>query len=376
MTTTPQSAQPATLLLTGATGFLGGAIMARLIEGDQWDNTLFLVRAATPEEGLARLTAVLRRFEVPERLLWRFSLSQVVCGDLGNVDDYINDERLAKVTHVINCAAIASFGKNPLIWATNVEGTENFATLLHRRAKLQRFVHVGTAMVCGPEATTPVHEAVDPGQDITHLVEYTESKIEAERRLRAIPGLPLVVARPSIVVGHTHLGCKASGSIFWVFRMALAMGCFTCDFDEKIDVIPVDYCADALLLLARKPELAHDLYHLSAGTDCASSFREIDAAIAEATGRPRHDHYRRLPFDALAAMSPRFQDYFGPCNKRIMLRAIRTYGDFAELGLLFDASRLRDEGMPPPPRFNTYAGLCAATSKGSTIAEQMTVDFK
>jgi len=75
MTTTPQSAQPATLLLTGATGFLGGAIMARLIEGDQWDNTLFLVRAATPEEGLARLTAVLRRFEVPERLLWRFSLS-------------------------------------------------------------------------------------------------------------------------------------------------------------------------------------------------------------------------------------------------------------------------------------------------------------
>ena len=53
----------ASLAVLTATGFLGGAIMARLIEGDQWDNTLFLVRAATPEEGLARLTAVLRRFE-------------------------------------------------------------------------------------------------------------------------------------------------------------------------------------------------------------------------------------------------------------------------------------------------------------------------
>ncbi|MBA3996173.1 MAG: NAD(P)H-binding protein [Candidatus Accumulibacter sp.] len=364
------------ILVTGASGFLGGAVMAQLIETPLWDSCLFLVRASSPEEGLARLVANLRRFSVPEAQLWRFALAQVICGDLGNVDDYAADERLTRVTHVINCAAIASFGKNPLIWATNVESTVAFAECLHAKARLQRFIHVGTAMVCGPEARSPVSETDDPGRDIRHLVEYTESKIEAERRLRALPGLPLVVARPSIVVGHTQLGCQPSGSIFWVFRMALAMGCFTCDFDERIDVIPVDYCANALLHLALKPQLANDLYHISSGPDDSCSFRQIDAAMAEATRRPRHDHYRRLGYDALAAMRPHFDDYFGRCNKRIMLRAIRTYGDFAELGLLFDNRRLLAEGMAPPLRFDRYVGLCAQTSGAQTIAEQMTVDFK
>lgn len=368
--------QNSRILVTGASGFLGGAIMAELIQSAHWERCLFLVRAPSAEEGLARLVENLRGFDVPEALTWRLSLGNILCGDLVNADLFAADPRIAEVTHVINCAAIASFGNNPLIWTTNVDSTVAFAECLMERAPLQRFIQVGTAMVCGPDAHSPVFESDEPGKDIRHLVEYTQSKIEAERRLRQVAGLPLVVARPSIVVGHTQLGCRPSGSIFWVFRMALAMGCFTCEFDEKIDVIPVDFCASAIIALTLKPLLAHDLYHLSAGVDRACSFREIDAAIARATDRPRHDHYRQLNYDALAAMKPHFPDYFGPCNKRIMLRAIRIYGDFAELGLLFDNRRLQNEGIGLPARFDSYAGLCAATSTHQTIAEQMTVDFK
>ncbi len=59
-----------------------------------------------------------------------------------------------------------------------------------------------------------------------------------------------------------------------------------------------------------------------------------------------------------------------------MLRAIELYGAYATLDMMFDNSRLLEEGMPPPPRFAGYAGLCALTSEGDTIAEQMQYDFK
>src|SRR5258708_36975179 len=96
-------------------------------------------------------------------------------------------------------------------------------------------------------------------------VPYTASKLEGERRLREIPGLPLVIARPSIIVGHTRLGCHASASIFWVFRMARALRCFPCPADSRIDLVPVDYAAQAILRLLEAPQLAHALYHISAG---------------------------------------------------------------------------------------------------------------
>lgn len=63
------------------------------------------------------------------------------------------------------------------------------------------------------------------------------------------PTLPLTIARPSIVVGHTHHGCQPSSSIFWVFSMGLMLQKFLCSMEDRIDVIPVDYCADALMML-------------------------------------------------------------------------------------------------------------------------------
>lgn len=59
------------------------------------------------------------------------------------------------------------------------------------------------------------------------------------------PDLPLLIARPSIIVGHTRLGYLPSTSIFWVFRMGLMLQKFMCSLDDRIDVISIDYCTDA-----------------------------------------------------------------------------------------------------------------------------------
>lgn len=62
---------------------------------------------------------------------------------------------------------------------------------------------------------------------------------------------------------------------FWVFRMALMLRKFMCSLDDHIDVIPVDYCADALLYILEYPNLPDDIYHISAGEKAASVSRKL-----------------------------------------------------------------------------------------------------
>lgn len=363
------------LLLTGATGFLGGAILSQLIAAPEWPSVLLLVRAANPAQGRVRLLESLRRFEVSPALQARLETSQILCGDLADVAGFADDPRLADVTRVINSAALASFANHPQIWPVNVEGTLAFARLMQTRARLTRFIHVGTGMACGMEAPSPVREDYSPAAETEHLVEYTESKLVCEQRLRAeLPDLPLVVARPSIIVGHTVLGCKPSPSIYWVFQVGTTLRRFTCTLDQKIDVVPVDYCADAILALLRKPQLAHDLYHISAGEDRSSSFGDLDRALAPS--RAANDDYRQVDFETLAAMHGCFNDLFGPGNKRLLLRAMRLYGEFAALGITFDNSRLCAEGVPQPTAFADYITRCAETTRDVSIYEQMKYDFK
>ena len=365
------------LLITGATGFIGGALSSRLIQTERWPQFLFLIRSNNQEEGLSRLQHVLLAHGVSEKLSKSIKPDQILCGGLTDVDDWKDDPRLSSITDVVNSAAVASFGNHPSIWPTNVDGVMRLVDLLVERCHIRRFIHIGTAMACGAEAPSPVPEGYDDGPETQHFLEYTASKYEIEKRIReTYPDFPLVVVRPSIVVGHTQLGCQASGSIFWVFRIARALRCFPCDLDQKIDVIPVDYCAQALHALLDKPVLKFNSYHISAGERGSCSFGDIDAAIAQGLGEEPMYDYQTKSVDEIALMRHQFRELLGPCNNRIVLRAIRAYGNFSALGLLFDNKRLIEEGIGMPTPLTKYAGLCAQTSKNTLIADQMKFDYK
>lgn len=366
------------ILITGATGILGGATASALAEAGHVRDLLFLVRADTREEGLNRLRDNLRKSAVSEALLRDLQVDQILLGDFGDVDDFASDPRLDTVTHVLNCAAIASFGNHPAIWPVNVKGTVAFARRMSKVEGLKRFLHVGTAMACGRGKVSPVHESWQLATEEDHLVPYTISKAEAERQMhRDIPGLPLVVARPSIVVGHSRLGCAVSTSIFWVFRMAQDIGGFLCSFDDSVDIIPVDYCADALKLLLLKEHLAADVFHISAGPQSGDSFRNIESAMAQARGiEPLAERYHRFNVSEIPALAPEFQRRLGIRNRRLIAMALRLYGGFSQLNYLFDNGRLIAEGMPPPPRFVDYIARCVETTRDMPLLEQMLDDFK
>ncbi|MQG94640.1 cationic peptide resistance protein CprA [Pseudomonas sp. MN1F] len=367
------------LLLTGATGFLGGSVTAQLIANGRSANLCFLVRADSREQGLERLRDNLRQHGVDEQDCLALRADQIICGDFLDTTWLAETTpRLMQIDRVINCAAVASFSKNPNIWPVNVEGTYAFAEVMSRSTRLKRFLHVGTAMSCGPQRESPISESWEFPAAEQQLVDYTASKAEIERRMsEQLPQLPLVVARPSIVVGHRTLGCQASASIFWVFRMGFALESFTCELDEQIDVIPVDYCAEALIGLTLKPRLEHNLYHISAGHQAACTFGEIDQAFAHANGaEPVGERYRKVDVDDLKSLAQDFEARIGPANPRLVLRALRLYSGFADLNYLFDNSRLLEEGIAVPPRFTDYLDVCVKSSSGVSIATQMQWDFK
>ncbi len=128
--------------------------------------------------------------------------------------------------------------------------------------------------------------------------------------------------------------------------MGFALESFTCGLDEQIDVIPVDYCAEALIGLALKPCLGHSLYHISAGHRAACTFGEIDEAFARANGAaPVGERYRKVEVDDLKELAKSFESRIGPANPRLVLRALRLYSGFADLNYLFDNSRLLEEDL-------------------------------
>lgn len=366
------------ILITGSTGFLGGAVVANLLQNSVKDRLLLLVRGKTVDEGLNRLKANLVNFGLNEALINSVTPDNIILGDLAVPENFIDDSRLDEVTHVINCAAVASFGKNPSIWKVNVDGTFRFAERMSRVAGLAKFIHVGTAMSCVPEPGSLVRESwLDSSRD-QHVVEYTWSKATIEKMMtEQLPGLPLVLARPSIVVGHSDQGCLPSASIFWVFRMALALGKFTCNLDDRIDVVPVDFCADALVLLLDAEKVINEVIHISAGTQSSVTFAEIDEAMAKASGkRALGEDYQKVSYKQLSESRRSFRDLFGPCNERIMLRAMNLYGHFSNLNVVFDNSKLMQLGMGKPSRFTDYLDRCVSTTRNATIAELMQVDFK
>jgi nucleoside-diphosphate-sugar epimerase len=160
-----------TVLVTGASGFVGGRIVELLAMGDG-----------------ARPRAMIRGWSRAARVA-RFPVEIAVC-------DILNRQQVAAamegVKHVVHCA----YTDDPQVI---IEGTRHLLTAA-REANVKRFVFLSTAEVYGPHVTGDIDETApirNSGQA------YADAKIEAENLCRRFNerGLPVAILRPSIVYG-------------------------------------------------------------------------------------------------------------------------------------------------------------------------------
>src|SRR6478752_6843951 len=259
------------VFLTGATGFLGMEVLARLVEkGDR--DVVALVRAADSEAATERLHGVMAK-------LWRdpspyHDRVRAVAGDVTSpglgMDRAERAEIAEEVTAVLHCAASIAFDL-PLDEARqiNVEGTREvigFAREARTLGRLERFVHVSTAYVGGYHSGVFSERELDTGQEFRNT--YEQTKWEAEHVLAAADDLAPAIARPSIVMGESDSGwTPAFNVLYWPLR-AFSRGLFDrvpALAEGRVDVVPVDYVADAIVYLLDRNEVG--VFNLVAGRD-------------------------------------------------------------------------------------------------------------
>jgi nucleoside-diphosphate-sugar epimerase len=170
-----------TAFVTGGSGFVGGALLRRLVR-DGWT-----VRA------LARSEASARAVEEAG--------ADAVRGDLDDTDAMRSGADGAEVFHHA-AAKVEDFGNPADFERVTVQGTKN-ALAAARDAGVRRFVHVGTeaALMAGqPLVNADENTPLRPDSPAP----YPWSKAKAELAVREAngDGLETVVVRPRFVWGH------------------------------------------------------------------------------------------------------------------------------------------------------------------------------
>jgi long-chain acyl-CoA synthetase len=345
---------PHATLLTGATGFVGMELLAQLAAADERP-IYALVRAADQEAADARLAAV--RTAVfgdagahAERLF-------AVPGDLERsrlgLPARRRAELAANVGEVVHGAASVSFAAElPAARAVNVEGTRRVLELARELPGLRRLVHVSTAYVAGGR-----RGVCDPAElDVRgpHRNAYERSKAEAEALARAaMDTLPVSVARPSIVVGHSGSGWTSSFNVLYGPLKAFAHGGLRVIPGRRrapVDVVPVDHVAREVLGLLRDPGPAGRTLHVTAGPQ-ATTVGELCDMGSEIFGRPPP---RIVPSRAYARLVHPLLVRTGPPARRRAVQRGEVYLPYFDVRCTFAA-----EDSAAPMLETYFEQLCA-----------------
>jgi len=324
------------ILLTGATGFLGGELLPRLIAGDSRP-IVCLVRAASNHEatarGLAAFTASLGRAPTAReqaRVSW-------FAGDVTQRGFGLRSDRwwglAGSVEEIFHCAASTRFDL-PLDEAhtTNVRGLEEIYELACAAVDsggFRRLNHVSTAYASGRTSKRVDADVLPPDRASAFRNTYERTKARAERLLRSQRRVPYTIYRPSIIVGDSCDGHTSSWNVVY-FPMRL-MAARQLPFAPAggralLDCVPVDFVADAILALSARPDTLGRGLHLTAGSEAMTVHDVIAqtyAGLARRHRTPLQIGTRTLPPIAWRSLS-------AVCRHVIRGRARRAVERFAQ----------------------------------------------
>ena len=281
--------RPKSVFLTGATGFLGSHLTARLLADGHQVNVL--ARSSKNSSAKERVHEVLRDAGVT-----RFENLSVFEGDISLPDLGLSDaarrEITSSVQEVWHCAASLSFQQEDRaeIFRMNIDGTLHVLDLV-KAVPGSRLHHVSTAYIAGNRSDLVLESEIDVGQ--TFRNPYEESKCRAELIISDAHRAGSVTAsiyRPSIVIGDSKSGRVTHFHGVYAFIRGLwaslerlrrripEKGLINLPLrvlgveNKTLNFVPIDYVVDGMLEISRRDDSAGGTYHLSNPVPTENSF--------------------------------------------------------------------------------------------------------
>lgn len=336
------------IVITGATGFLGAQLVRVLLDRHPDAHLSLLVRDKRGQSGHDRVAAL-----VPHSAMDRI---ETLSGDVSlprfglSEPGYAN--LLSEATRVIHSAATVRFDQ-PLDEARriNVEGTRHVLDFAARAGRLRSLAYVGTAYVAGDRSGLVRETELDAGQGFRNT--YERTKFEAESLVRAhLESNPGVILRPSIIVGDSQTGVTSSfKTLYWPLKIyARRLWRTVPGFpDAVVDVVPVDFVAEAVARLAFDERAFGRTVHLCAGPQSSATIEEIAGRAAAFFNVPPPRYVNPDVF--FAWIRPLLYVLLWG-KKRRVLRDGRSYRAYFSMRMSFDTAvaeeLLSPLGLRPP----------------------------
>jgi nucleoside-diphosphate-sugar epimerase len=295
-----------TVVVTGATGFLGTSLVRRLLSGGV--RVRLLARSPMKAKPLTDRGA------------------EAVVGDVTDTTAVAAAVDGASVVYHLAGRLFAPGVPAMEYYRTHVEGTKLLLARCQEESTLERFVHCSTTGVLGVTGNRPADETA-PCRP-TNVYEAT--KAEAERAVRdgSLDGFPAVIARPGLVYGPGDL------HLLPFFRAVLRRQ-FRPIGRRTVWLHPVyiDDMTEALVRCGERAEAVGECFHL-AGREPVP-LAGLAEAIARAAGTQMPRGYIPLPAaQALAVLGDRL-----PSNLKRSAPLTRGRLDFLTHSRIYDITK-------------------------------------
>lgn len=257
-----------TILLTGATGFLGPHLVDQLLR--QTDAKLIcVIRASDDEQAMDRLRKDMSRYRI-----WDESLTQRVsclAGDISRENLGLNDvvyDRLCREVSVVfsNAAYVNFLMPYSRLKAANVQGVRNLIQMC-LQGKVKHLVHTSTQGIYEAKGPHTVYaEDAPPTGDVVRVAKgYARTKLVAEHLINRVreSAFSATLLRVGMVSGDSVHGISNGDPLIG----SLVLGCAQCgaapDADVTFDMSPVDQVARAMVAIARQHQSIGGNFNIS-----------------------------------------------------------------------------------------------------------------